>query len=145
MEIIKARKEHLEQLMEIENECFIEPFKKENIEYELFGNAFSYFYIAIEEEKVIGFIDFWITFDSSTICQIAVRKQYRNKGVASSLINMMFDTLKQNEVSVSTLEVRSHNESAIKFYLKHGYFKEVLKRNYYTNGDDAIYMIRGIV
>lgn len=145
MEIIKADKKHIEQLLAIEEECFVEPFKKENLEYELFENAFSYFYVAVEGETVIGFIDFWITFDSSTICQIAVTKNYRNKGIASLLMEKMMCILKENEVVVSTLEVRSHNQSAINLYLKHGYFKEIVKPHYYTNGDDAIYMIKGVV
>ena len=57
----------------------------------------------------------------------------------------MICILKENEVVVSTLEVRSHNQSAINLYLKHGYFKEIVKPHYYTNGDDAIYMIKGVV
>ena len=128
MEIILAKKEHLEQIMVIEQESFVEPFKKENLEYELFENAFSYFYVALDGDKVIGFIDFWITFDSSTICQIATKKEYRKSGVATKLIELMFNVLKENEVSVSTLEVRKGNEAAINFYLKHGYFKEITTR-----------------
>lgn len=144
MDIILATKEYIDQIIEIENECFLEPFKKENIIYELEENAFSVFYLAVIDNKVVGFLDYWITFDSSTICQIAVKKEYRNKGVASLLLERMFEDLKDKEVVVSTLEVRTHNTNAINLYLKHGYFKEIVKPNYYTNGDDALYMIKGV-
>lgn len=144
MEIVLATKEHLNQIMEIEKECFIEPFKEESLIYELMENAFSVFYVAIIENKVVGFIDFWITFDSSTICQIAVSEDYRNKGIASKLLEKMFIDLKDKEVVVSSLEVRTHNIEAINLYLKHGYFKEIVKPHYYNNGDDALYMLKGV-
>lgn len=144
MEIVLATKEHLNQIMEIEKECFIEPFKEESLIYELMENAFSVFYVAIIDNKVVGFIDFWITFDSSTICQIAVSKAYRNKGIASKLLEKMFIDLKDKEVVVSSLEVRTHNIEAINLYLKHGYFKEIVKPHYYNNGDDALYMLKGV-
>lgn len=145
MKIILASREYLKEIMEIENECFLEPFKEENIIYELEENAFSVFYLALENERVVGFLDFWITFDSSTVCQIAIRKEYRNKGIASCLLEKMFNDLKDKDVVVSTLEVRTHNLSAINLYTKHGYFKEVIKPNYYSNGDDALYMIKGVM
>lgn len=145
MKIILASRKYLKEIMEIENECFLEPFKEENIIYELEENAFSVFYLALENERVVGFLDFWITFDSSTVCQIAIRKEYRNKGIASCLLNKMFNDLKDKDVVVSTLEVRTHNLSAINLYTKHGYFKEVIKPNYYSNGDDALYMIKGVM
>lgn len=144
MEIVLASRNHLNEIMEIEKECFLEPFKEESLIYELEENAFSVFYVALIEGKVVGFIDFWITFDSSTICQIAVSKKYRNKGIASKLLERMFIDLKYKEVVVSSLEVRTHNESAIALYLKHGYFKEVVKPHYYNNGDDALYMLKGV-
>lgn len=145
MKIILASRKYLKEIMEIENECFLEPFKEENIIYELEENAFSVFYLALENERVVGFLDFWITFDSSTVCQIAIRKECRNKGIASCLLNKMFNDLKDKDVVVSTLEVRTHNVSAINLYTKHGYFKEVIKPNYYSNGDDALYMIKGVM
>ena len=144
MDIILASRKYLDEIMQIEKECFIEPFKEESMIYELEGNEFSSFYLALIDNKVVGFLDFWITFDSSTICQIAVSKEYRNKCIASKLLEKMFEDLKDKEVVVSTLEVRAHNESAINLYLKHGYFKEIVKPHYYNNGDDAIYMIKGV-
>ena len=48
------------------------------------------------------------------------------------------------KVQTLTLEVRANNEKAINFYLKHGFKKELVKERYYTNGDDAIYMIRKV-
>ena len=73
-----------------------------------------------------------------------MKEEYRKMGIASSLMEKMFVDLKDKEVVVSTLEVRIHNTPAINFYLKHGYFKEVIKKAYYSNGDDAIYMIKGV-
>ena len=40
-----------------------------------------------------------------------------------------------------TLEVRKSNQKAINFYLKHGFKVVVEKPQYYSNGEDAIYMM----
>ena len=56
----------------------------------------------------------------------------------------MIEDLKENEVLFSTLEVRTSNENAIKLYKKFGYEKITIKEKYYKDGEDAIYMVRGI-
>ena len=85
MEIIKATRIYLKEILDIENESFKRPFKEENILYELEENPFSNFYLASENNEIVGFIIFWITFDNATICQIATKKACRNKGFATKL------------------------------------------------------------
>ena len=58
----------------------------------------------------------------------AFKEKYPNKTVWSWSGYTFDSDLKDKEVVVSTLEVRSHNESAINLYLKHGYFKEIIKK-----------------
>lgn len=126
-------------------DLFLAPFSEEQVKYELIENPTSKILVMVNEEnEVIGFIDFWITFDSATICQIAVKKEYQNQGVATMLLNKSFEILKKNDVLFYTLEVREHNESAYKLYVSLGFKKVVLKERYYSNGDNAIYMMKGL-
>ena len=142
----------LEQVMLIENEAFIAPWRSQDFLYELHENPINVIYVLeIEEDgkkKIIGFIDFMVTFSSSTISQIAIAKEHRRKGFAKILLDSMLKHLKNgypDEVETITLEVRKHNAAAIAFYEKNGFEAVLIKPHYYDNGDDAIYMIRRLI
>ncbi len=143
MEIIKAEKRYLDEILDIENESFKHPFKKENILYELEENPFSNFYLAKENDEIVGFIIFWITFENATICQIATKKTFRNMGFATKLIEFSEKLLKEKEVEFYTLEVREGNLAAINLYKKMGFLTITKKDKYYEDGENALYMMKG--
>ena len=143
MEIIKAEKRYLDEILDIENESFKHPFKKENILYELEENPFSNFYLAKENDEIVGFIIFWITFENATICQIATKKTFRNMGFATKLIEFSEKLLKEKEVEFYTLEVREGNLAAINLYKKMGFLTITKKEKYYEDGENALYMMKG--
>ncbi len=129
----------------IEDECFVEPWKEADLEYELHDNPISKFFVAVDEKKVVGFIDFMITFNSATISQVAVTEEYRNQGIASKLLEKMYECLPssgEDVVEFITLEVRESNLVARSLYLKHGFEEVVIKKAYYPNGENAVYMLK---
>ena len=143
--IRKATPNDIDSILVIENESFKNPFSKENLLYEISENPVSNFYILESEQKVIGFIDYWVTFDSATIDQIAIKKSERNKGFASFLLNSAINLLKESgEISFFTLEVRKSNEAAKALYKKFGFKEITIKSKYYDDGEDAIYMVMGL-
>lgn len=144
--IRKAKINDLEAIKEIEDESFRNPFAKEDLLYEISQNPVSNFLVLEKDGKVIGFIDYWVTFDSATIDQIAIKKSERNQGFAKILLEKSINDLKKlGEVSFFTLEVRASNEPAINLYKSFGFQKVTIKEKYYDDGEDAIYMIRGLV
>lgn len=146
MNIRKAKISDLEAIKEIEDESFINPFTKEDLIYEISQNPVSNFLVLEKDGLVVGFIDYWITFDSATIDQIAVKKSERNQGFAKILLEKSINDLKElGEVSFFTLEVRTSNEPAINLYKSFGFQKVTIKEKYYDDGEDAIYMIKGLV
>ena len=44
-----------------------------------------------------------------------------------------------------TLEVRASNTAAIALYTKVGFEKVTVKTGYYKDGEDAIYMVKGLI
>ena len=129
----------------IENECFKEPYSTEDLRYEFEGNPINKIIVAENDGKVVGFIDFLITFNSSTIMQVAVTKEFRKNGIATQLLSEMENSFPKeidDLVETITLEVRESNEAAKKLYLKNGYKIVVIKTNYYKDGENAIYMIK---
>jgi len=129
----------------IENECFKEPYSTEDLHYEFEKNPVNKIIVAEKDGKVVGFIDFLITFNSSTIMQVAVTKECRGNGIATQLLSEMEKSFPKNIddiVESITLEVRESNEPAKNLYLKDGYKIIVIKERYYKDGENAIYMVK---
>ncbi|MBQ0009103.1 MAG: ribosomal protein S18-alanine N-acetyltransferase [Firmicutes bacterium] len=140
-----AKQEDFEQVLEIENECFKQPYTGKELEYEFNENPVNKIIVAEFEEKIIGFIDFLITFNSSTIMQVAVTNKFRGQGIATQLLSEMehsFPKEIDDVVETITLEVRESNEAAKALYLKNGYELVVVKKNYYKDGENALYMLK---
>lgn len=132
----------------IEVECFVEPYTLNQLLYELKENPVSEILVAVDGNKVIAFIDYMITFNSATISQIAVKKEYRKQGIATQLLKAMENSFSKNyedAVETVTLEVRESNEPARKLYEKDGYEFVVMKNKYYNNGENAVYMVKRLL
>ena len=142
MDILKVSHSDLDKILEIENESFIKPFKKENFLYELNENPFSRFYKLVIDNEIIGFLLLYVTFDSSSIVQIAIKKDKRNQGFAGFLLQNVEKLLIKEEVNFITLEVRVSNQKAINLYQKHGFKIVSTRKNYYENHEDAYLMIK---
>lgn len=139
--------EDISQVMIIENDSFISSWKEKDFLYEINENPCSILLVAETDGNIVGFIDFMITFNSSSISQIATKKEFRKKGIATMLIKAMEEIfLKQEDVvETCTLEVRTKNIEAKAFYEKHGFKISHKKIGYYTNGDDAYYMLKVLI
>lgn len=148
MIIRRATLSDLDSIEAIENECFIDPYKREDLIYELSVNPCAITLVAIEDDKIVGFIDYMITFTSATISQIAVTKDYRKQGIALKLLDAMEETFSKDpdeQVETITLEVREHNTPAQNLYRKNGYEDVILKKAYYRDGENALYMLKRLI
>ena len=148
MIFLEATKEDFEEVLKIENECFIDPYSRESLEYEFNENPLNKIIVCKDDNKVVGFIDFMITFNSATISQIAVKNEYRKQGIATKLLSEMekcFPSDIEDIVENITLEVRESNQAAINLYKKNGYEEVVIKKHYYSNGENAIYMVKRLL
>ena len=132
MKIEKMTSGHLDDVYIIETECFSHPWSKQSLEEEL-NNETSLFLVAKEENEAIGYIGMSIVIDEGYIFNVAVRESYRNKGVATALINELVTYGKKNNFSFITLEVRESNLPAISLYSKFGFIKAGERKDYYSN------------
>ena len=137
VEIREMCEKDLYMVLMIENQCFISPWLKADILTDWKYNQYSRWLVILVDDVVAGFIDYWITFDSATICQIAIQKGYRRLGLASKLLEEMFKDCYAEKVRNITLEVRGGNEAAISLYKKYGFKFVVSKEGYYSDVEDA--------
>ena len=140
----------LKQVMEIENLCFKHPYKEKDLIYEISENPVSNVWVmeytakALGIKSIVGFVDYWVTFDSGTIVQIAVHPDIQRSGIGSMMMKEVIKDAYVKKVRTLTLEVRASNNKAISFYEKFGFKKTLIKPQYYSNGEDAIYMIKEV-
>ena len=134
-------------ILELENLCFKAPWKEKDVRYEMHENPVANFWVIELEDKsqnlksVVGFCDYWHTFDSATIAQIAVHPSLQHKQLGSAMMDEIINDCYAKKVQTITLEVRVGNTPAINFYKKQGFEIETTKPHYYDNGEDAYYMI----
>lgn len=146
MEILEAKKEDFNSIYEVEKTSTNEIMSLEELKYEFNENPVAKFMILKDDNgEIVSYIDYWITFDSSTIFKIVTKESARNKGYGKALLSRVIDDLKKDgEVLYLTLEVRKSNIFAIKLYESLKFERIVIKEKYYKNGEDAIYMVRGM-
>lgn len=137
----------VEAVLAIEQEAFKHPYGREALLFEMNENPVAYLYCAVVDNEVVGMIDFYITFNSCTIAQIAVKENFRSKGIGNRLIGQMLKDCesKSDPVEYATLEVRVSNVRAQKFYKRHKFEPVTTKHAYYDDGEDAVYMVRSLI
>lgn len=97
--------------------------------------------VARMEDEVAGFVILQKT-DEINIVSIAVKKEYRNKGIATKLIDEAERFAAENNISTLSLEVSKNNVTAYLLYDKMGFIVRRERKKYYSDGSDALEMFK---
>ncbi|MFB0556503.1 MAG: ribosomal protein S18-alanine N-acetyltransferase [Dehalococcoidia bacterium] len=93
------------------------------------------------KEYIVGFAGFWAMLNEAHIIAIAVRNNYRRKGIGEGLLISVIEVATQLHANVITLEVRASNVVARALYKKYGFRVVGRRPRYYSdNGEDAVLM-----
>ncbi len=123
-------------------EKYIECPWSESTLLESFGQD-SYVFVKAEEDgNLLGYGSVQIVLDEGNINNIAVDENFRNKGIASGILNNIISHCKARKVSIMFLEVNEHNKSAIALYTKFGFEKIGERKNYYKSGNAIIMSLK---
>ena len=107
-----------------------------------FSNPNSTYLIAKVENEIVGFAGFLKICDEANIMNIVTKKNKRNLGIGSKLLEKIILYAKNRNCKSITLEVNEHNNIAIHLYEKYNFKRIGLRKKYYNNTDDAILMAR---
>ena len=91
--------------------------------------------------KTIAFITYSTNEEFAELNDIFVVQEYRKNGIASVLLQGLFDNLKDKTKKIF-LEVREGNAPAISLYNKFGFTKVNVRRKYYADGENALVLVR---
>jgi ribosomal-protein-alanine N-acetyltransferase len=96
-----------------------------------------------ETGALLGYLIISRYVDAWHVMNVAVAPEHRRRGIASDLLEQLFELTAGDGRRGYTLEVRVSNTSAIKLYERAGFRARGVRRGYYTdNREDALIMWR---
>ena len=116
-------------LQDLENikDCLLTDFDNfwsYNILKQELENGKSKYFVAKQENEIVGFAGILLIIDQVNIMNIVVKKDKRNFGIGSLLLEEIIRYSKIHNATSITLEVNEKNIPAIKLYKKYC-FKQV--------------------
>jgi len=140
MELVKLTEAHIPQMVELEKLCFSMPWTADMIRSEL-NNPSCLYLAAVDGDTLVGYIGVQTVLDEGYINNVAVRPEYRRRGIAAALISLLAEQAQAIGLAFMTLEVRESNAPAIALYEKLGFTTVGRRKNYYEKPrEDAILM-----
>ncbi len=99
--------------------------------------------LEVDTEELVGYLIVSRYVDAWHVMNIAVDPNRRRAGVATTLLERLFDLTAGDGRRGYTLEVRVSNNAAIELYQRLGFQPRGIRRGYYTdNREDALIMWR---
>ena len=130
----------LDEVMAIERTSFRHPWSS-NFFLEELQVACARSILAQVNDKIVGYVLFWLLPDAVDIHNIAVHTEFRRKRIGQSLLQQVLEQARNRDSSRVTLEVRVSNIAAQKLYESVGFVSQGLRKGYYSNdGEDAVIM-----
>jgi ribosomal-protein-alanine N-acetyltransferase len=145
LSIEKFDPSNLNEILEIEKNSFEkkEAFPKEYI-LELSKKWPEGFLVAKLGGEILGYVIGEKGKDSGLIVSVAVKKEWRRKGIGRRLIEKLLENFKKEGMKIIFLHVREENRDAINFYQALGFKIIELIENYYSNGENAYLMEKNL-
>lgn len=125
----------------IEENCFTQPWPFEAFLMEL-DDKFAVNLVGVLNGEVVSYINAKAICGDVSITNVATNEKYRNKGVATSVMSHFINYCKQINAQILSLEVRVSNINAIRFYNRHGFITQGVRKNFYQQPtEDAMIML----
>ena len=112
--------EDREQVVEIENRLFSDPWTKEGF-FTFLTRDDAMFLVVEEKEKILGYCGLLMVLDEGDITNVAVRRDRQKEGIGAFLMQSLIRLAAEREVTTIHLEVRVGNETAIRLYERMGF------------------------
>jgi ribosomal-protein-alanine N-acetyltransferase len=142
IEIRRLQLRDLTAIDEIERSAYPTPWSRSMFAGEL-AKPSSICLGAFAEERLVGYLIVSRYVDAWHVMNVAVASDRQRLGIASSLLEQLFELTREDDRRGYTLEVRVSNTGAIALYQRVGFEPRGVRRGYYTdNREDALIMWR---
>ena len=130
----------LREIEEIEQRSYATPWSRSMFAGEL-AKPNGICVGAFQGEVMLGYLIVARYVDAWHVMNIAVAPEHRGRGIATMLLERLFELTIDDARRGYTLEVRVSNATAIALYERLGFTSRGLRRGYYTdNREDALIM-----
>ena len=141
MKYVLMDESHIHGIVEMEKLCFSDPWSVNSITAEL-NNPLSLWIVAMDEDKLVGYVGSQSVMGWSDMMNLAVLPEYRRMGIGEALVEALTEKLKEMENTCLTLEVRASNDPAIALYHKLGFIQVGRRPNYYRSPKEDALILR---
>lgn len=132
--------EHTEGVYDVFIKSLKVKWSLDDIRKEL-DNRLAVYFVALLDNKVVGFGGMWVIVDEGHITNVAVSPDFRRKSIGKKIFDKIQDYCLSHNIHALTLEVREKNFSAQNFYNSLGFEVAGRRKKYYADtGEDAIIM-----
>ena len=133
----------LDAVETIERESYPTPWSRSMFDAELRKPSSLALGACTAADELLGYAFVSRYVDAWHVMNVAVANAYRRRGIASALLERLFDVTATDPKRGYTLEVRVSNTGAIRLYEQLGFEARGVRRGYYTdNREDALIMWR---
>lgn len=129
------------QVAALEKCCFADPWSENSVASEL-ENPLSLWLVAMDGERLAGYVGSQTVLGESDMMNVAVDGDYRRHGVGKMLIETLVEHLKARGSHCLTLEVRDSNTPARSLYASLGFSEIGRRKNYYRNPREDALILR---
>ena len=141
LSVIDMKPCHAERVAELEKISFSSPWSVSAL-LDSLEKSYSLFLVAQNEDKLLGYVGSYCLGGECAITNVAVFPEHKKTGVGTSLICELISRAKEQGLEQISLEVRTQNTPAVKFYEKLGFVTVGTRPSFYTDPrDDAYVMI----
>ena len=131
----------IDQVLEVERLSFTNPWSKDTFQAEIQSNLFAYYFVAVQNETIVGYGGMWMILDEAHVTNIAVHPDFRGLNFGKKLVHELIIQAFKQGASKITLEVRVSNLAARNLYKGFGFHEAGVRKGYYSdNNEDAIIM-----
>lgn len=139
--IVRMNESHVPQIAALEQICFSDPWSEASVRYEC-SNPISLWLVAVEDERVIGYVGSQSVPPEADIMNLAVAPEYRRQGIGRQLMQTLTEVLHTQGIESLFLEVRASNDPAIALYSEFGFVQVGRRKKYYVNPTEDALILR---
>lgn len=139
IKIVNFMDKYKQQLFEIQNSVMPDNDKMtKELFLDEFNQNFRHYFVALNDDEVVGYIGLYSYDDDYNIISIAVKSQYQNMSIGTKLLDKVKDFAKKTNKNSLSLEVDTTNIKAVNFYKKNNFVVTNIRKKYYKDNDALI-------
>lgn len=133
--------EDIEEVVKGEEKIFGTSLGFDMLYTDLTLNPYATYLVLEINGNVHGYIGLWID-ENAEIINFYVDKEYQQQGFGLMMLNFALQLCEMSKIKHLTLEVRPSNLKAFNLYKKKGFTVSHRRSAYYSDGEDALVMIK---